>query len=121
MSIKDKADSLYGLKVELQKLNEESKIIKEKIAQYEVELIQHLETTGLDQVRTENATFSLSTSIQPVAKDWEAIGQWIIENNAIHLLQRRISTIPYRELLDQGEEVDGIEPFEKTVVKTRKR
>lgn len=115
------ADDLFDKKVEITRLNKRLSDLKGEAKQYEEKLLSNLKVIGLDQVRTEKATFSISTSTQPVAKDWDKIHKWIMDNDALHLLQRRISTGPYGEYLEQGIQIDGVESYEHSVIKTRKR
>lgn len=114
-------DDYYEVKTRISALTSEANDLKKTLAEIEGELIHSMEDSKLDQVRNANATFSIKTEVLPVAKDWDAIYGYIKENDAFHLLQRRVSSLPYREILSMGDEVPGIERYEATKLTMRKR
>jgi len=121
MNLQELADSLFHIKATITELNKEVKDLTEQKTEAERELIDELNKLGLDQIRTDTATYSVKEETVPVAKDWEAIGAWVIKNNAMHLLQRRLSSVSYREFLELGEEIPGTEAFTKSTISTRKK
>jgi hypothetical protein len=72
--------------------------------------------------RTGIGPFSMSVSEQLVGnvQDWDNVYQFIAANDAFHLLQRRLSNAAYKELLDLGTTIEGIEPFIKRSLNFRK-
>ena len=62
---------------------------------------------------SENFRASYTTEVMPTAKDWEQIFGWVKEHEAWHLLIRQLNAASYRELLNSGATVPGVEPFEK--------
>lgn len=122
MDVTSIADDLFETKRNITALSKEVSALTTHKMELEESLIEKLHEIGLDQIRTDMATFSLSTSIVPVAKDWDAIHAYVVEHNATQLLQRRLSSTAYRDMVEmEDEEIPGIESFEKITVNTRKR
>ena len=121
-STQEIADELFRVKKDITDLNNQSRELGKYRDELEQALIQHLDDDGYDQIRTELATFSRKEEVVPVAKDWDSIHGWILENQATHLLQRRLSAGAYRDLIEEEYDgIPGIEPFTKVTISTRKR
>lgn len=56
--------------------------------------------TGSKSVRTEFGTVSLNIKTRYQAQDWEAMHEFIVANNAPHLLEKRISQGAMAEFLE---------------------
>jgi len=119
-SLKVIADNLFSVKQEIDELNDQLAVLKRRKTNVEIQLVEALQTADLNQIRTDHATFSLQTSIRAFAQDWEAIGNYIIENRNISLLHRRVSDVEYRTLLELDGGVPGIKPYEKTIILTKR-
>jgi len=57
------------------------------------------------------ATASVVPTTYPVVKDWTAFYAYIHKHKAYDLLEKRPARVAYRERLDLGTKVDGVEPF----------
>jgi len=114
---------LMETKATISALTKEAKDLGPLKIDLELRLKAAMETLDLDQVRNDFATVSLSTSIVPSEIDWSVFHAWIVENDMLHLLQRRVSGTEYQTLIEmEGPEfVKGITPYEKVTVKTLKR
>ena len=124
MNLNELADELFNVKRGITDLNKQATELGEYRDKLEQDLIAQLDAVGLDQIRTDIATFSKKEAVVPVAKDWDAIHDWILEHKATYLLQRRLSSTSYRDIVDledEGFEIPGIEPFTKVTIATRKR
>jgi hypothetical protein len=53
-------------------------------------LLGRLQDLGVESVRTKHGTVYQSVTIKPSCGDWGAFGDWIIENNVIDALERRV-------------------------------
>lgn len=91
----------------------EIKVIESRITALEVELLERLEAEGLDALKGSKASISIGSSISANVEDWDAFHVYIGKNKFWHLLQRRVSDPAYRELLDMGKKVPGVQPFTK--------
>ena len=64
--------------------------LKDQLEVLDGHLLQKLQELGVESVRTAHGTVYQSTSIKPSCGDWSAFGDWIIENNVIEALERRV-------------------------------
>ena len=119
-SIKELTRLLKGSKLKISTLNAASKeegVLKED---YEKRLIAAMNAIGTETIKNDLGTFGIQSAIMPIAKDWEAIHKYVKENDAFHLLYRQILATSYREMLDAGEEIPGIETYERVTISVRK-
>ena len=72
-----------------------------------------MESAGVDKFSGKLGTVSISTNVVANVEDWDALYPYIAKNKLWHLLQRRVSDPAYRELLDAGKKVPGVQPFSK--------
>lgn len=94
--------------------------IKSQLDDNESEVIQMLDELGVNKFSVGKMSFSISETLVGNVQDWDQVHEFIRENNAFHLLQRRLSNAAYKELMDLGEAPGGIEPFTKRSLNFRK-
>lgn len=63
------------------------------------EIIQKAGGTGM---KTEYGTVALKTSTRYYAQDWEAMYRFIVDNDAVHLLEKRIAQKNMSEFLESN-------------------
>jgi hypothetical protein len=80
-----------------------------------------MDEVGLESARGGRATATISENVVPTATDWDALEQYIYENDALYLMQRRLSASAWRELIESGEVVPGTEPYTQRSISLRKR
>lgn len=112
-------DQIWAAREEKRRLEAEVGEIEAKISELEQQLIERLDAEGLDKATGSKATVSVSTNTVANVTDWDAFWQFILKNKYTHLLQRRVSDPAYRELLEQGKKVPGVEPFLKRRLNVR--
>jgi hypothetical protein len=67
-------------------------------------------------------TASTKTESYPQIKDMGAFVKWVYSHGQAHCLRANsLKDAPYRELIDSGEEVDGVESFDKTKLSFRRK
>ena len=78
----------------------------------------HVADPQLLKVGTTNGTVSFSeeTVYNIPAEQWDSLYEYIAQNNAFYLLQRRVNQAPIKELLTQGHELPFVSPFKRTKV-----
>lgn len=91
----------------------EIKTIEGRIEVLETELLERLEAEGLDALKGSKASISVGSAVTAKVEDWDSFHAYIGKNKFWHLLQRRVSDPAYRELLDMGKKVPGVQPFVK--------
>lgn len=99
------------------KYEAEKKEIEEKMARVEGKLLVHLNTNGLESMRTEHGTVYKSVKTKPSIRDFAALKKWILSTGNVEILQKRISTTSLRD----GEEIpDGVEVLREAEVGVRR-
>jgi hypothetical protein len=112
-------DEYFDLRNELRDVQSQEKDIKASMTQIEEQLLALYDEQGITLCRGRRASASITTGEVPVVRDWDAFYEYVLENSALHLLERRPSTAAWRELREGGEEVPGTEPFTKRGISVR--
>lgn len=85
----------------------------DRLAQQMIELMQEdgITMTGDKEV----ATASIRKTVVAQVTDWEKFYRYISRNKAYFLLQKRVSDVAYREILEdrRNKNIPGTEPFTK--------
>ena len=109
-------DSMFDLRESKKELERQVKKINEEMTLLEAQLIQKLDDEKSSMGRGYSASASISSSDVPMVEDWEAFGQYLIDNDALYLLQRRVAVRAYRELKLAGEVIPGTTTFPKRTI-----
>lgn len=103
----DKLVSAY-IKVR-DKKNEVTQELKEREAEYDQKLdiikaalLEHCQDTGVESVRTEAGTFYRTVKKRFWTSDWEALNQFILEHEAVDLLEKRIHQGNMKSFLEEN-------------------
>lgn len=115
-----KIDQLYQLREEYRELNRKIKEIKQSMSELESTIIEDMDNMELKMTRVGRASATISEVTVPTVEDWDAAYQYIIENEAPHLLERRVASTAWRELYEAGELVPGTKPFVRRTLSLRK-
>lgn len=83
------------------------------------QLRERMGEAELDKATGAKASASISTTVVADVQDWDKFWTYILKNKYTHLLQRRVSDPAYRELLNAGKKVPGVQPFIKKRVNLR--
>lgn len=99
----------------------EDALLKEKMNKLEAWLLTKLREVGADSFKTEHGTAYISTRDRASCADWGVLWGWLAENGRLDMLEKRVSTKPVSEYLDQyGELPPGISiEREQTIVVRR--
>lgn len=118
----DLVDSLFDIREAKGALQAQMRTLEIEETQLETQVLEQFEAHGLDQLRGERALVSVSKSVVPQVKDWDAINQYILRFKKLELFQRRLSVTAYREAvaLNKGKALPGVEEFEKITINVRK-
>lgn len=120
VTIADLALARDDLRTQLKAVQDEEKRLKELLAENEQAIIEQLDAQGVTRSGVGPYSMSISTSIVGNVDDWDQVYAYISEHEAFHLLQRRLANAAYAEMLEQGEALPGVEPFEKRSLNFRK-
>jgi hypothetical protein len=120
MNIGAAIDKLYELRNEKANYTTKIREIEEEYKEVEYNLLAFLNEQELSTAKSKLASATVSTSLVPSVTDWDAFYKYILETEALFLLERRPSVTAYRDLLQAGETIPGTEPFTKTTLSLRK-
>ena len=120
VTLADLALARDALREEYRELQAEEKRLKALLDDNEQAIIDLLDAQGVTRSGIGPFSMSISETIVGNVDDWDSVYQYIVENDAFHLLQRRLANAAYKEILDGGEAIEGIEPFTKRSLNFRK-
>ena len=112
---------LMEIRAERKLLADQDKELSAEFEELSNEVLQAMEEMGADATRTAHASLSKSVQVLPSVTDWDAFHQYIKENDAFYLLQKRVSSTAWREQLELDGEIAGTESFEKVKLNLRAR
>jgi hypothetical protein len=112
-SVGEAIDFLYSLRSERLEVEKQAKEIKDKESALEAYVILKLTELSLDGAKGHVATATITTSKQVIVHDWETLRNYIVQNDAWEMLQKRTSITAFRERWNEGVEIPGTEPYEK--------
>lgn len=104
-------DALYearAVRLEQQKAVELLATEEDRIKQH---ILLTLGENKLEGAKGSRATAAVTRTVVPVLKEWDAFTEYVRKNRAFDLFERRVSKAAFRERLDAGKSVPGIEPF----------
>ena len=113
-------DDLYMMRERKKGIEAQLKAVKAEIEDAMGVLLAQLDDVGTTIGRGSFATASVTETIVPTIEDWGLVEKYVLDNDAVYLLHRRVSSGPWKELTDTGEEVPGIRPFTKRAISLRK-
>lgn len=113
--------NLFEARERKRKLDEESKQIERDIAAMKLALIERMQTENIHSTSNDIATVTLTESVVPNVTDWTEFYNYLKENDALYLLERRVSSTGWRELHNSGATPPGTEPFLRFDLSLRKR
>lgn len=121
-------DDLFRQKIKIDKLAEKRKEWEEKEKE-EKRILEEMKSVLLTTFNKEDVNGAVgktgkvvvSKTTLPDVKNWPEVYNYIYENKAWDMLQKRVSTTAYRARLEEGEQVPGIKKFVKVDLKISKR
>jgi hypothetical protein len=120
MKLNDKIDEMFLLRERKRGLEGQVKEVNAEIAQCQEDLMRRLDEVGTATARGSMASIVITENVVPNIDDWGAVSEWVVENDAVYLLHRRVSAGPWKELMDAGQNVPGITPYTKRAISLTK-
>ena len=120
MKLDEQIDKMYMLREQKRGLEAQVKAVNVRIAEGNEWLLKRYAEIGTTTARGTLASATMTETIVPNIEDWSLVQQWILDNDALYLVHRRVSAGPWKELLDTGEHVPGIAAFTKRTISLRK-
>lgn len=114
-------DKYHELREEKRKLEESVKPVTKAMEELQAQILAELENQGLPKATGHKASVSRAETVVANVKDWDAVYQFMVENEAFYLMEKRIANAAYRELMAMTEsgQIPGIEPFTKVTLNMR--
>lgn len=97
---------------------------KELIAEWrslEMEFLVRLDEQGMEKATTRAGTASIIETILPQVVDWDEFYKYMLEEDSLHLLQRRPAAAAFRELNAAGTVIPGVEAYVQRTIGLRKK
>jgi hypothetical protein len=82
-----------------QEYEEKDKAIKAQMEVLETHLLETCKKAGADSIRTQFGTVIRGVKTQYWTSDWENMHKFVLENQAVDLLERRVSQTAMKEFL----------------------
>lgn len=115
-------DSLYAKNQEIAELN--AKLDEKEKEKHAIEdrLLNMMIAENTTICRGEKATISISETVRPQILDLEKFYRYVLRHKALHLFERRIAAVAYRELKDslKGKPIPGLTDFVQQRLNVRK-
>ena len=112
MNINELIESRANDKDAIEGLNRELKELNKSKDDLDHQLLSQLDEQGLSRTANDKASVSINEAQVPDVQDWDALYEQITKTKDFALLQRRVSSTAYKELLKLGEAVPGVETRE---------
>jgi hypothetical protein len=103
-------DERATIKAQMDGLNKRLKEFRAALDQVDILLLKKLDDEGLNRTANGIASVSINEDTVPDVADWDALYEHVIATKDFSLIQRRVSSTAYRELLKMGEAVPGLQP-----------
>lgn len=84
---------------------EQEKELEGKLDRVKQALLEHCKATGTESVKTASGTFWRTQRKRFWTSDWEAMNRFIVENEAVDLLEKRIHQGNMKEFLEENPDV----------------
>jgi len=118
--LNDKIDEMFMMRERKRGLEVQVKEVDAEIAECNDWLIKRLDEVGSETARGHLASATVTETLVPRIEDWGLVQDWIMDNDAMYLVHRRVSSGPWKELLNTGQTVPGISPYTKRAISLRK-
>mgnify|MGYP003326872420 CR=1 FL=1 len=110
MNINELIEARAKIKETIDALNAELTEAKTSKEDLDRQLLTSLDQQGLSRTANDKASVSINQDTVPEVTDWDAVYEHINTTKDYSLLQRRVSSTAYKELLKLGENVPGLQP-----------
>jgi hypothetical protein len=119
MNLGTQIDRLIKARERLRAKRAEVELLETKFREMEDQVLWSMGDVKLEKATGQLGTASISKTVVATVKAWDEVEQYIYANNALDLLQRRMSDKAWRERYEDGLLIPGTEPH--TVVRLNLR
>lgn len=86
----------------ISELNKEIAQIEEQKEQISIAMRDQLKSLGIQSVRTDHGTVTVVKKTRFYTQDWDSFKQFVLENQAVDLLERRIAQTNMTQFLEEN-------------------
>jgi|ETNvirnome_6_100_1030635.scaffolds.fasta_scaffold40147_2 hypothetical protein len=108
MNLKELLEKKQELDQKIKEKNLEVRSIKEEAQQVESELFEKMSREGIEKTGIDGYSVRITRDIFPQVEDWDTVFNYVKKNNMFNLLYKRINSVAFRELVDNGKIPEGI-------------
>ena len=112
MTLNELIDEKKSIKDKLTNLNVQISELKAREDTLDTKIIEKLDSEVLARSANEVASVSIREDLVPDVQDWDALYQHISDTNDFSLLHRRVSSTAFKERINQGDAVPGLQTRE---------
>lgn len=98
----------YNKRLNAERAAKELKGIESKLY---AQLVTELRSQELTSIGGHDVRLTLTTTTEPVVKDWQQVYAYMTENQDFSLMQKRLAASAIKERWDAGEQIPGVETF----------
>jgi hypothetical protein len=113
-------DHMLAIRDARKDLDKQSADLKQEYDELEQMLLTRLDEEDTTQGRSKTATATVSQMLIPTIEDWEKFEEYVKDNDAFYMLQRRVAAAAFRELNAQGVVIPGIKPMIQKSISLRR-
>jgi len=113
-------DKMHSLREQKRAIDKELKPITAEMEDTQMKILEVLTDIGTPTASGTKATARITETTVAQVDDWAKVEEFIKDNDALYLMERRISNAAFRELLNlTGEEIPGIKPYNRITLNLR--
>lgn len=120
MTMGELVQELMTIRNEKREHNKRLEELEEDWRVAEALLMMKLDAEGMNRAASDIGIATITTDDVPLVQDWDAAHKYMLENDALHFLQRRIAVSAWKELRAAGFELPGVEVYTKRSISLRK-
>jgi hypothetical protein len=90
------------MRSKISELNSEIAKIEDQKEQVSIAMRDQLKSLGVQSVRTEHGTVTMTKKTAYYTQDWDSFKQFVLENQAVDLLERRIAQRNMTQFLEEN-------------------
>jgi hypothetical protein len=106
------ADTWFDLRAQRLELDKQVKDLQAQESAAKEALLKSLGNEGVTSVGGKTVKVERVPKKKPIAGDWDKIRQYIVENDAWDLLQKRLGVTAVKERWDDDVDIPGIESYD---------
>ena len=113
------ADQIHAKREAKRLLDAKMKEIEEEIRELEESIFAAMDAQGTTKAEGKKAGLSISSRTIANVVDWDSLWPWVAKTKSFYMIQKRVNDTTYREMLEFGKKVPGVQPFTKRSLSVR--